>query len=190
MCLSQAERIANIVEALATVVALGLGGVWSYWLFVKRRQRHPHAAVEHRIAHRFIGEGKVLLHVDVRITNIGQVLMSPMQSVTRIQRVLPLPSHVAEAIRNGRDPVPEGETEVEWELLDEHKERFERGACEIEPGESQDVSHDFILDTGLQTVEVYSYVLTEEDRETGLAWDMITLYDLSEEDAVLPHKEE
>lgn len=180
MCLSQLERIANITQALATVAALALGGVWSYWLFVKRRQRYAHASIEHLVAHRHIGEGKVLLHVDTRVANIGQVLMSLVSMETRIQQVLPLPTDVAESIRQGDDPVPEGETEVEWPLIQSHRQEFKKGECEIEPGETQDINHDFILDADLQTVEIYSYVMNEEQRDRTLAWDLTTLYDLAE----------
>jgi hypothetical protein len=179
MSLSQLETIANIISAFATLAALIVGGVWGYYLFWKRRQRYPHANLEHRITHRHIGYDKVLLHVDLRISNIGDVLMSLASLETRIQRVLPLSDDLAESIGEGRDPVPEGGTEVAWPLYQCHEQEFRKGECEIEPGESQDINHDFIVDTGLETVEVYSYVTNERKAERTLVWDLTTLYDLT-----------
>lgn len=179
MCLSHVEQVANIMQALATVAALGLGGAWSIWLFMKRRERYPRASIEHLVTHKAIGDGKVLLHVDVRVSNIGEVLMSLVCLETRIQQVLPVPPDVADKIRQGLDPVPEGETEVEWPLLKSHSPELEMGDCEIEPGESQDINHDFILDADVETVQIYSYVMNEKKRERTLAWDLTTLHDLA-----------
>lgn len=105
--------------------------------------------------------------------------MSLASLETRIQRVLPLSDDLAESIGEGRDPVPEGGTEVAWPLYQCHEQEFRKGECEIEPGESQDINHDFIVDTGLETVEVYSYVTNERKAERTLVWDLTTLYDLT-----------
>lgn len=180
MCLLQLEQIADIIQSVATVAALALGGAWSYWLFVKRRQRHPHADMKHEITHRHIGLGKVLLHVDVKVSNIGAVLMPLVYLETRIQQVLPLPRGVAEAIEEGRDPVSAWATEVEWPLIQSHQQQFPAAECEIEPGERQGFQHDFIFDADVKTVEVYSYVMNERERDGTLVWDLTTLYDLTD----------
>lgn len=190
MCLSQLEQIANIIQAFATAAALGVGvmwtivggivgAIWTVWQFRRRRERFPRARIEHLIAHRPIGEGKVLLHMDVRISNIGEVLLFLVLLETVIQRVLPLPAKVADSIMQGSDPVPEGSTEVAWPLIESHRKEFAKDECEIEPGESQDIQFDFILGDHVQTVLVYSYLLNERKRQRKLSWDSTTLYDLA-----------
>ena len=179
MCLSQLEQIANIMQACATVAALGLGGAWSIWLFLQRRARYPRASIEHLVTHKRIRDGKVLLHIDVRISNIGEVLLLLVLLETVIQRVLPLPAKVADSIMQGSDPVPEGSTEVAWPLMKSHRKEFGKDECEIEPGESQDIQFDFILGDHVQTVLVYSYLLNERKPERKLSWDSTTLYDLA-----------
>jgi len=186
MSLSQAEQIANIIQALATVVqafatlaALALGGAWTVWLYVNRRERYPRASIEHLVTHKPLGGGKSLLHVGVRLCNLGEALMSVERSETRIQRVLPVPTEVADSIKRGLDPVQEGETEVEWPLIGSHDKVYGKGECEIEPDESQDFNHDFIVETDIQTVVIYSYVMNEEKPDRLLAWNLTTLYDLA-----------
>lgn len=179
MCLSQLDEVASIIQALATVAALGLGGAWSFWLFVKNRQIYPSASIVHHITHRDIGEGKSLLHVDVVVSNVGDVLVSLIESETRVQQVLPLPASVQDTINSGQDPVPEGKTEVEWPLIDSHEQQLKKGQYEIEPGGSQQINHDFILDADVETIEVYSHVVNEKKRPRKLGWDLTSLYDLA-----------
>ncbi len=182
--LSMMKLIAHTIQAAVTAGALVVGGVWSYWLFVQNRQRYPRAGIVHRITHRHIGNDKLLLHVGVTVSNLGNVLLSLIALETRVQQVLPLPDDVLEAIDKGQDPVPEGKTEVAWPLIASHKSKLQKGECEVEPGESQDIHHDFILPGDVEVVEVYTYVMNEQKRRRELAWELTTLYDLSEpEDA-------
>lgn len=180
---SQLEQIASILsilQALATVAAFALGGIWSLWVFITRRQRYPRASMQHLVTHRHLGHSKVLLHVNVRISNIGDVLMSVVCSETRIQQVLPVPTPLADSIKQGRDPVQAGKTEVEWPLLQSHPKVYGKGDCEIEPGETHDINHDFIVGSHIETVVIYSYVKNEKKRDRDLAWNLTTLYDFAD----------
>ena len=176
--LSQLETAVNIVGSCATTLALFVAGLWSYLLFVRKRQKYPRATLSHRITHRHVGLGKVLLHVDVVVSNTGDVLVSLVESLTRVQQVLPLPERVSEKIRAGKDLVENGDSEVQWDKLDSHKVKYKKGDCEIEPGDTQEINHDFILGAEIRTVEVYSHVTNQAKRPSELGWDLTTLYDL------------
>jgi hypothetical protein len=178
MCLLQIAQVVSLARDVATLAAIVVGGAWSYKLFIQKRQKYPRAGIEHQIAHKDLGDDAVLLHIAVRIYNVGEVLMSVVCSETRIQQVLPTPTELAASVKQGHDPVPAGQTEVEWPLLRSHKKVYTKGDCEIEPGESHDINHDFIIENGIQTVVIYSYVLNEKKRDRTLAWNLTTLYDL------------
>jgi len=92
--------------------------------------------------------------------------------------VLPLPDRVSEKIIAGKDPVKRGKSEVQWDGLHSHKVKWKKGDCQIEPGDSQEINHDFILGAEIRTVEVYSHVTNEAKRPSRLGWDLTTLYDL------------
>ena len=179
---SQIKEIADIAQSLVTILAIVVSGVWGYWLFVQNRQRYPRARLTHAIAHRAIAGDKVLLHVTVTVHNIGSILLSLVNAETRVQQVFPPPPELVDSIREGIDPVPSGKTEIEsWPLLDAHETSFSKGECEIEPGESQDVHHDFVLDAKTHTVVVYSYFKNETKRDREIGWDLTTLYDLKQD---------
>ena len=180
MNISRFKEIADIIQVAVAVAAVIVGGIWSYWLFVQNRQKYPRASISHHITHRHIGNDNLLLHVSVTISNVGDVLLSLISLETRIQQVLPLPDEVLETINKGQNPVSEGETEVDWPLIDSQELGLERGECEVEPSESQEIHHDFILDAGIKAIEVYTYLINEQKRDREIAWDLTTLYELNE----------
>ena len=189
MNLSQIKELTDIAQSLVTILAIVVSGVWGYWLFVRNRQRYPRAKLTHAIAHRAIADAKVLLHVTVTVHNIGSILLSLVNAETRVQQVFPPPPELLDSIGKGLDPVPAGKTEVEyWPLLDAHVTSFDKGSYEIEPGESQDIQHDFVLDASTQTIVVYSYFKNETKRDREIGWDITTLYEL--EGDALPGTEE
>lgn len=176
---SQIKDVADIAQSIVTILAILVSGIWGYWLFVQNRQRYPRARLTHAIAHRAIAEDKVLLHVTVTVHNIGNILLSLVNAETRVQQMFPPPPELLDSIGQGIDPVPGEKTEIEyWPLLDAHETSFEKGSCEIEPGESQDIHHDFVLDANTQTIVVYSYFKNETKRHREIGWDITTLYEL------------
>ena len=74
MNLSDVATIVSIVQSITTVIAIIIGGIWSYMLFVSRRQRYPRVKIEHQITCRPVSELKLLLSIDVTITNSSEVL--------------------------------------------------------------------------------------------------------------------
>ncbi len=170
--------IFGICVAWATSIAIIVAGVWSYLRFVQNRQRYPRANVEHCISHRPFAQDKVLLHVVVIITNVGEILLSLITLETRIQQVLPISGQVLDVVANGRSPVPEGKTEVDWPPVDSHKLCLEGETCEVEPAESQEFHHDFVVGAEIRTVAVYTHIMNEKKRARELGWEATTLYDL------------
>lgn len=183
MCLSQVEQMVTIARDAATVIALIAGGAWTYWLFVQNRQKYPRARIEHSIRHWPTGEGKTLLHVDVIISNMGNVLISLVESRTTVQQVLPVADDLKEMIAAGSELVENGKSEVDWPTIGEHEVQYEKDQCEIEPDETQGIEHDFLVHGDVRTAQVYSHVRNESKRNKELSWDLTTLYDISDSDS-------
>jgi hypothetical protein len=165
-----------------------MGGLWAYILFIKRRQRFPQAMITHTILHRNIQpsveldegsrvENKVLLRVAVTIANKGNILLKLKQGVTWVQKVLPLPKSVIEDIEYGVNPIKENETEIGWTLVDYRPHTWRRNRLQIEPGESETIYCDVIIDSTIQTVLLYSHFKNRKKRHQ-LGWSLSTIYDL------------
>ena len=176
--MSAATDIFQIFEAAATVIAIIVGGYWTYILFVKRRIDFPRSNIEHRVTHRIISDRKLLLHVDVTISNVGDTLVQLVSGEMRIQQMVPPPEEVLTSLNEDRTPVEDGRTEVDWPLVDSRKITWAEGQFEIEPGERDEVPYDFFVDTDIETVEVYSYFQNARKVGRDIGWGHTTIYDL------------
>ena len=177
MDISRLKEITDIVQSLATVLAFIAGGFWSYRLFVQRRQKYPRAEISHNVTNVRLTHDKILLNVIVNISNTGDVLLSLDSAETRIQQILPLPQEMQSAI-DGHDPVKTDQTEFLWPLIGLRQSKWKKGELEFEPHESGQLRYDFILDSEVQTIKVYSFIrnITRRNREIG--WALATTHDL------------
>ena len=165
-------------QSLFTVAAIVAGGIWTYMLFVRRRQRYPRANITHQIRHYPISDRKVLLRVTVRICNKGEILLSLASGFTRVQQVIPCPVDLCESVGKQEDSANQCEPEVEWPLLREKKLRSQRNKREIEPGETDELHFDFVIDSDVQVVVVYSYLKNVKKRRREIGWNATSIYDL------------
>ena len=100
---------------------------------------------------------------------------------TRINQILPL----ADEINN----LDNGKREIEWPMLEKKEINEKKEDCEIEPGESDEICFDFLIDTDVEIINIYSYLsnikkksklykLFKKERDIG--WPITTIYNLKE----------
>src|SRR5205809_3356874 len=103
----------SALETICKIAALIIGGIWAWKGFIRNRLRFPSATLEHLITS-WTDENKRFLHVTVRISNTGSMLIELAEGKTWIEKLTPLPSKVRDALRAGHAPIAEGKREVEW----------------------------------------------------------------------------
>jgi hypothetical protein len=164
---------AQAAQASVAAVGIVIGAIWSYWHFVRRRLKFPRANVQHEVTHWDCGE-HTLLHLVVRVTNVGEGVMVLSSILGRVQRLLPFPQSVRKAMQAGTDPVPSGDTEILWPLVCERK--CDWSTCrEVEPGETDEIHLDFFIPKYLHAVEVYTY-LRNAAKTTDMGWNTTSIY--------------
>ena len=173
-------EIIDLISSSILAIAVVVSGVWGYWLFVQNRQRYPRASIKHSITHVPLAEGKLLLHVTETVRNEGSILLSLKCIETRIQRVDPPPDTLLQSIAEGKPLLAEGKTEYLWPLIGLHERTWEKGQCEIEPDESQDIHHDFLIDADVRVIEVYSYMKNHVKRKREIGWNLTTFHELGD----------
>ena len=103
-------------QAIVTIAAVFVGGLWTYNVFIKERHEYPHANIEPRLSHVMLSERVSLLQVGVELTNTGNSLMRIGQSIIRVQQVLPslpCPKEGACAANEVNDAIKTIERQVE-----------------------------------------------------------------------------
>lgn len=184
--LSRVRDIAEIIQAAAAVSALVIGGVWTYLLFVRQRQRFPRAEVEHEIAWSPLTNDQALVHVSVEVKNVGNSLIRLTDGYVQIQQVRPLESALESRIVSGIDPVEDGCAEIEWPLLGRRDCDWQDEPREIEPGETDGFPFDFVIPVSVATIEVYSHFRNVIRHDRPVGWNLTTLCELRRHALVEP----
>jgi hypothetical protein len=160
---------AQAVGSIATVVAVAMGGAWTYVLFRWRRIRYPRLNVQHKIYHWPVN-GKLLLHVAVETKSVGDVVLCLESMFVRVQQLMPLPADVLAAMASGKDPVAQNESEVAWPEIDCRPCNWKAEPREIEPGEIEEHHFDFVIPAYVERIEVYSHIVNARKARRLLFW--------------------
>ncbi len=169
------KTVTGVVRDIVQIVAILVAGAWAYRRFGLFRERIPRGTISHEISHRRLTDTTVHLSVTVIFSNTGRVVwsFSPGRgNRTTIQLVRPI-SH--EDLVRLHERVEAGESQTyDWPALDD---RPLTHPLEVEPSDTEEVNHEFVVGDGIETILVYSYY-GSGDR----GWQSTTVYDFVGED--------
>ena len=176
------ERIETI-EAIVTIVAIILGGIWTYNLFIKERKHYPHANIEQKVSHVALSNDINLLRVDIGLTNTGNSRLVLKKSIIRIQQILPILPYIEQniqAVKQVNAALKETERKEDrfsWPLLSERNKIFEK-PLDIEPGEKDVIDFEFVIPSKVKAIRIYSYFRNEEKTKgkDEVGWSISTYY--------------
>jgi len=167
---------AELLQAIVTTIAILVGGVWTYFRFVRNRLFFPRAEVNHEILHKDLIDGKKLLRVTMTVSNKGDVLIPISEVWTRVSQISPVIGPQLENITSGNGLEMEDTSEILWPEIGCLQIDYSDGEAEIEPGESENFPFDFIVDSEVKTVRIYSYF--QNNRKTNSGWAITSLIDI------------
>lgn len=179
----------STLETIAKIAALIVGGIWAWKGFIRNRLRFPSATLQHVITS-WRDEDKTFLHVTVRISNTGNVLIELAKGKTWIEKLTPLPSNVKDSVRTGNMPIQTGKHEINWTLIAKH-ELTSSDQIEIEPKETDELHFDFVIDKKIMRVLIYTHL---ENQTKGLrkkiGWNLSSIYAIPRNNKTMPHRDE
>jgi len=179
--LDHIKKLLEIAASSLTLVAVIVGAFWTYWLFIRTRQRYPSADLAHQVEHRGLTGDRVWVRVSVTVQNVSKVLLTLVEATCWIQQVKPADEEVLAKIAKCEEPLDEEGLEYRWPLAaDVKKKTWLNGDRQIEPGESDQVHFDFNVGSEVETIIVYSYFenATMRTRKRELGWRMTSVHDL------------
>ena len=176
------KDLASAIESAAKVIALAVGGWWTWKAYVRKRVKFPSAKVEDAISY-WKDAGIKFLRVTLRMTNTGNVLIPIGEGCTWIQRVTPVPQEIWNAVTKGEDPVQPDTTEFGWTLIGERNLPPASG-IQIEPGEADEFHFDFSIPDDVSRVLIYSYLENSIQgrvwKTKKIGWHLSTAYEIPE----------
>jgi hypothetical protein len=173
------NKITQIVQSIATTSALIVGGIWTYSLFIRKRQALPRADINHKVTAVELIQGKIfLVHVAIKIINQGDVLIRLTEGEVRLQKVSPLAPELQKIIKDDSLARTQELLELDLPLIDRKEIKDE---IRIEPHESDEIYFDFVIKSDVKTVKIYSHFTNKRmySKSTPIGWRLTTFYDLN-----------
>jgi len=171
------------IQAVATILALIIGGIWSYNIFVKERKSYPHANIEQKVSHIKLSDTINLLRIGISLTNTGTGRLILQNGMIRLQQILPV-APCTEEVRCAVTEVnkalkEENRTEdnFNWTLISERIVNFEN-PLGIEPTEKDDLDFEFAITSDIKVIRIYCYFRNEHtsNQKYEIGWSTSMYY--------------
>lgn len=169
MTWGEIEQLCASIESIMTAVGIIGAGLWGFVHFRRQREGQPHAAISHDTHVFRLPTGLAILKVAATIHNTGGVLLCLQHARTRVQQLAPVPEHIAAIAEKCGDSLPGNDCELPWPVLGKRQWNVEAGLGQIEPGESEVLQSDFVIEPGVEQVLLYTYV-RNHTREDEIGW--------------------
>ena len=157
--------IISAIKETITILAIIIGGIWTYHLFILRRHQHQKLEIYHDLTEVPLNKFNKLLSIVVIIKNTGEVAISIGNVILKLSQILPLIKPLRVCLDNDGD-LKEfllktlGSNEKKWpkEKIAWPELGFLKSAGNhwIEPGNSQKIAFDFIVNHSVKTIRIES----------------------------------
>ncbi len=173
MALSDWREVADIVFRGASVIAMIVGGMWTYKLYVKQRIHFPKVEVTHKLRCVKLTQNHIYLSLDILVKNIGACLTELEECEARLHKVLP----AGEAfLAKAKSLDVQGEHRLPWPEIASKTIEWKKGECEIEPGERDVFYMDFLIPTEIKVFMVYLYIKNVKKKNKEVGWTNTSTY--------------
>jgi hypothetical protein len=179
---------AATVQSIVTIIALLVGGIWTYRTFVQFRQDRPKLVITHSVSHFFIPNRLILLSVEEKYSNVGPVKIDLTKGDIRIVRLLPLPDGLEQRVKNP-DSLKDSEDPNVLPVIQYYPHPWDEKRKFIEPGESDTVQNYLLIPDSTEIVDIKSYAGNRSEGNK-MAWHCSTTYDMRPQSATMPARPE
>ena len=185
-CLEDFKTFSEALQSLTTTIAILIGGLWTYMLFVKQRKRFPRISIYHNVFSVILNNKKSLIHIEIKIINQGNVIFKLDKADIRIYKITPLNSqfksflnqqNLPDLLEQNLDPSNHSQVNNLYELIGHNNPLLSKSdKIELEPGEEDNVYCDFIVSSQTKVIELYSYFKNINKKKIG--WGLTTIHNL------------
>ena len=174
------KTLSDILQNAATIVALIIGGFWTYQLYVKQRTRYPRVQITHSAKILPMNRKFMLLTITANVKNIGTVLVTIDRALGKVYDVSPGEMNLAddadeklsEKIRD-----PDG-LRIRFPRIEALEKRWKKGDFELEPQEQDQVVFDLVVPVSVKAVRIYTYFNNPFKPNKNIGWSDSSVYSI------------
>ena len=130
----------------------------------------------HKVVDRRLDDEKLLLRIDVSIANVGDVLVDIERAIVYVNQILLVPETVLSSIDSEKGVENFNNSESMWPNLVTCERIWEPRMFEIEPGERDDVTFDFVVSPDIETIEIYTHFRNAKKRSRDVGWEHTSIH--------------
>jgi hypothetical protein len=156
---------------IAQVIALIVGAVWTYRLFVRQRSNIVRVNIEHVVRGFLLQNDQRLIRVVMEIHNLGTVLLQPTKGSLSIYAVSPSTKGLIHKVYESSETADKN-----WPEIKNLPINFAEDNFRLEPGEKERYPYDFIVPSSLEIVQIHSSVWCGDEDDPAYFRDETTIH--------------
>ena len=146
----------RIAQAVATIIALALGGIFAWRRGLIFRHQQPHVTISHNVTNRHIGHGYVHIEVTATLHNTSRVKMEFLDGLFTVERLAPVDGDMAERLFDETIDKELYES-PKWDLLSARRLEWAKDELIVEPGEKAATTLEHIVSDSVESVLIATY---------------------------------
>ncbi len=174
-------KAASVAQALVTVVAIGVGGVWAFYKLGIFRELQPHLTISQEVTHRNLGSNHIHVSVTATLFNNSKVAVEIRHAEFRIQQISPFEDAEINALHKEFLAKPNSEKYLPFPSILEYRREWDVSELIIEPGETETEVYEFIVRNEFETVSVDSFFVDTTnlaDAKNPKGWVATSVHDI------------
>lgn len=182
--LNQIKDMAGFFQAVATIAAIAVGGIYAYRNNLILRRFEPHLTISHEVSHRPIGSQYVHIAVTATLYNGSRVRVEVRHGYFELLQIAPMDDDDVEYLYGQVFAVQSDGPNIrdfDWTHLDIIHRASDAHPLIIEPGEYHHEPGEFVVSNAVETVLIYSYFYNpvfRQGSQSAPGWTATTVYDM------------
>lgn len=178
--LDKTIKVFNLLQKIIAIIAIVIGGLWTYKLFILHREAYPKANISYHIEERKLSAEYNYIQIIVKIENSGNTVLRILKGEVRICDIS-FPNNTIEKQLKEYDKIMYfDERTFKWRCFQIIKMKWEKGEIEIEPKEADELDFEFIVPSKYKVIKIFSWFTNMEKNvgERYIGWSASKLYNI------------
>lgn len=167
--------IIPLLESVVTIIAIIVGGFWTYWLFIQNREKYPKAKIGHKVETLELDK-ETLIRLTIEIKNIGKVKLTVKSGEVWLQQIKPIHSEIDKTLKDFKSNNSEKKNDIPWPTIDIRVLKFDENELyELEPAENDHFHFDFVVDQEIEAVQFYTHI-ENDSKDIDIGWNHTSIH--------------